>query len=80
MNDYASARSLRRRPIRRGPLRKIVEYGAGTSKLECGHSVDTPKGFRGRDPPAGTVRRCRCEVCLPVEDRLDLAKQRRQSE
>lgn len=46
--------------MKAGPLRKIVERRAGTSKLECGHIVNTPR-------PA--TLRVRCFGCLSLEER-----------
>ena len=54
-----------RNPV--APLRAIVERGAGTDRLECGHIVDHRR--RG-------TKTARCEMCLSLEDRRQLIDRR----
>lgn len=42
------------------PMRRVVERGAGSSVLECGHVASTPR--------ANTLR-VRCLTCLPLAER-----------
>ena len=44
------------------PLQEIVERGAGSSVLACGHIASTPKNRN--------TRRVRCPGCLNLADRL----------
>lgn len=53
------------------PLRKIVERGAGSSKLECGHVANTPRW---------NTKRVRCTTCLPLSDRQAYMAKNRDSD
>jgi hypothetical protein len=57
----AEARALGQTVILPAPLRKLVERGAGSSTLECGHVVDSPSWH---------TKHVRCAICLPLAERL----------
>lgn len=52
-----------------GPLRRVVEDGAVTVKLECGHTFTRAK-VRSRVVPRVVGKKKRCELC---RRRADLA-------
>jgi hypothetical protein len=63
----AEARKFGQKVTLPAPLSKVITRGAGSSKLECGHIVNSPPWH---------TKYVRCATCLPVIERRKWLKRR----